>query len=106
MLITELLGILLMFGLALAIGIPLGRYMARVYAGEKTILDFFAPVERAIFRISGIHPDKEMNWKEHLVALLTINLVWFVFAFIILLVQAWLPMNPDKNPNMLPDQAF
>lgn len=102
----EILGILLMFALALAIGLPLGKYMAKVYAGEKTILDFFAPVEKFFFRISGIDPDKEMDWKEHLVALLTINLVWFVFSFIILLVQAHLFLNPDKNPNMLPDQAF
>jgi K+-transporting ATPase ATPase A chain len=102
----ELLGILVMFIASVAIAIPLGKYMAKVYAGEKTVLDFLAPVERFFFRISGIDAKQEMTWKEHLVAMLTINLVWFVFAFVILLVQAHLPINPDKNPNMLPDQAF
>ena len=55
-----------MFLVTLAIGIPLGRYMARVYAGEKTILDFLAPIERFFYRISGIDPTKEMNWKERI----------------------------------------
>src|SRR5665213_2903029 len=103
---AEILGILLQFVLIVALAIPLGKYIAKVYAGEKTWLDFFAPLEKLFFRLSGIDPNKEMNWKEHLVALLTINLVWFVFGFVMLLTQAWLPLNPDHNPNMLPDQAF
>ena len=95
-----------MFLVTLAIGIPLGRYMARVYAGEKTILDFLAPIERFFYRISGIDPTKEMNWKESMLAMLSINLVWYILCFVFLVVQQWLPLNPDKNPNMLPDQAF
>ncbi len=103
---AEIPGIVLMFVVSLLVAIPLGRYMAKVYAGEKTILDFLSPIERFFYRISGIDPAKEMTWKESMLAMLTINLVWFVFCFIILLVQQWLPLNPDKNPNMLPDQAF
>ena len=102
----EIFGVLFMFIAIVVLAYPLGRYIAKVYSGEKTWLDFFAPVERLFFRISGIDPAKEMNWKEHLVALLTINLVWFVFGFVMLLTQKWLPLNPDHNPNMLPDQAF
>jgi K+-transporting ATPase ATPase A chain len=103
---AEIIGIILMFLVTLAIGIPLGRYMARVYAGEKTILDFLAPIERFFYRISGIDPTKEMNWKESMLAMLSINLVWYILCFVFLVVQQWLPLNPDKNPNMLPDQAF
>ncbi len=47
-----------------------------------------------------------MNWKQHMVALLSINLVWLVYAFFILLFQADLPLNPDGNPNMTPDLSF
>ncbi|VTP97207.1 potassium-transporting ATPase subunit A [Sphingobacterium daejeonense] len=47
-----------------------------------------------------------MGWKEHLIALLTINLVWFVVGMLILMFQANLPLNPDGNPNMSPDLAF
>src|ERR1039457_3102805 len=98
----EIFGVLFMFIALIALAYPLGKYIAKVYAGEKTWLDFFAPIERLFFRISGIDPAKEMGWKEHLLAMLTINLVWFVFGFITLLTQKWLPLNPDNNPNMLP----
>ncbi len=103
---AEIIGTILMFIATLLIAIPLGRYIARVYAGEKTLLDFLSPIENFLYRISGIDAKKEMTWKEHLAAMLTINLVWFVFCFVILVIQQWLPLNPDKNPNMVPDQAF
>jgi len=103
---TEILGVILMFGLTVALAMPLGKYIAKVYAGEKSLLDFFTPVENFFFRISGIDAKREMNWKESLVALLTINLVWFLFAMFILMSQGWLPFNPDHNPSMSPDLAF
>lgn len=104
---TEITGILLMFGLSLAIGIPLGKYIARVYAGEKTLLDpVMNPLEKLFFRISGINAGKQMNWKQHMVAMLFINLVWFLLGMFVLMNQSWLPLNPDGNPNMSPDLAF
>jgi len=103
---TELLGVIFTYLLTLAIAIPLGRYIARVFKGEKTWLDFMAPVERFIFRFSGIDAKKEMNWKQHMYALLTINAVWLIYAFFCLLNQAHLPLNPDGNPNQTPDLAF
>jgi K+-transporting ATPase ATPase A chain len=104
---TEITGVILMFIATIALAIPLGKYIAKVYAGERTFLDpVFNPVEKFFFRISGIDPDKEMNWKQHLVALLTINLIWFLFGMLILMNQRWLPLNPDGNPSMTPDCAF
>ena len=82
---TELLGVIFTYLLTLAIAIPLGRYIARVFKGEKTWLDFMAPLERLIFKFSGIDPKREMNWKQHMYALLTVNAVWLVFAFFSLL---------------------
>ncbi|OJV55557.1 MAG: potassium-transporting ATPase subunit KdpA [Bacteroidetes bacterium 43-16] len=104
---TEILGIIVMFTATLALALPFGKYMAKVYGGEKTLLDpVFNPIEKACYKISGINIKKEMNWKEHMVALLTINLVWFLLGMLILMTQQWLPFNPDHNPNMSADLAF
>jgi K+-transporting ATPase ATPase A chain len=103
---TEISGVIFTYLLTLAIAIPLGRYIARIFKGEKTWLDFLAPVERFIFRFSGIDPKKEMNWKQHLFALLTINSVWLIYAFVCLMAQGHLPLNPDANPGQSPDTAF
>ena len=104
---TEILGIIAMFVAALVLALPFGIYIAKVYGGEKTLLDpVFNPIEKLFYKISGINPTKEMNWKEHMVAMLTINLVWFLLGMVILMTQQWLPLNPDKNPNMSADLAF
>lgn len=103
---TELTGVIFTYLLTLAIAIPLGRYMAKVFKGEKTWLDFMAPLDRLIFRFSGIDTKREMNWKQHLLALLTINSVWLIYAFVCLMAQGHLPLNPDANPGQSPDTAF
>ncbi len=104
---TEIFGIIVVFLGTLALALPLGKYIAKVYGGEKTLLDpLFNPIEKVCYKISGINPAKEMNWKEHMVAMLTINLVWFLLGMLLLMTQQWLPLNPDSNPNMSPDLAF
>jgi len=104
---TEILGIIAMFAITLVIGIFLGKYIANVYGYKKTFLDpVFEPIEKLIYKISGINPNRQMNWKQNMYAMLAINLVWFIIGFLLLLNQAWLPLNPDGNPNMSPDLAF
>lgn len=104
---TEILGIIAMFAITLVIGIFLGKYIANVYGYKKTFLDpVFSPFEKIIYKIAGINPNRQMNWKQNMYAMLTINLVWFIIGFILLMTQAWLPLNPDGNPNMAPDLAF
>lgn len=104
---TEIIGIIAMFVLTLILAIPLGRYIAKVYLGQKTFLDpVFVPIETLFYKVSGIDAKKEMNWKQHMVALLAINVVWFALGMVVLLCQGWLPLNPDNNPNMTPDLAF
>ncbi len=103
---TELSGAVAMFTVTILLAIPLGRYIAKVFNGESTWLNFMAPLERLIFKLSGINADKEMNWKQHLKALLTINSLWLFYAFFCLLFQSHLPLNPDGNPNQTPDLAF
>lgn len=103
---TELLGVGATFLLTVLLAFPLGRYIAKVFKGERTITDFMNPIERFIYRICGIDPNKKMNWKEFLKAMLTINLLWFVYAFFMFIFQAKLPLNPDGNPGMTPDLSF
>lgn len=103
---TELTGIVFMYVVTILLAIPLGKYIAKVFNGEKTWLNFMAPLERLILKLSGINSEKEMNWKQHLKAMLTINVIWLFYAFFCLLFQSHLPLNPDGNPNQSPDLAF
>jgi potassium-transporting ATPase potassium-binding subunit len=102
----EITGVLLMFLLTVLLAYPLGKYIAKVFNGEKTITDFMNPVERFFFKICGINPKEGMNWKQYLKAMLTINMLWLVYAFVLLLFQDKLPLNPDGNPGQTPDLAF
>lgn len=104
---TEILGIIVMFVLSVALAIPLGKYIAKVYGGKKTFLDpIFNPIDKLLYKSGGINPLTEMTWKQHLVALLTINFVWFLLGMLILMTQGILPLNPDRNPSMSPELAF
>jgi K+-transporting ATPase ATPase A chain len=104
---TELAGIVLMFILTIILAIPLGKYIGKIYEGEKTWSDaIFNPLDKLFYKLGGINPTKEMTWKQHLLVLLTINLVWFLFSMLILMTQGSLPFNPDGNPSMSADLAF
>ena len=103
---TEFLGVIITYGLTLLLALPLGKYIAKVFRGEKTWSDFMGPLERLFFKVSGINPREEMNWKQQMKTMLTINLVWFVYAFFVLIFQDKLPMNPDGNTGQTPDLAF
>jgi len=104
---TEIIGIVTMFLLTLLLAIPLGKYMGKVYQGEKTWLDpILGPLDKLFFTVGGVKPDREMTWQQHLAALLTINLVWFLFSMLVLMTMGSLPLNPDGNPSMNADLAF
>jgi K+-transporting ATPase ATPase A chain len=78
----------------------LGKFMARVYADQKHILSFLKPLEQEIYRISGIEAHQEMNWKQYTAALLALNVIGFLFLYLLLVTQKWLPLNPAKVDNM------
>ncbi len=104
---TEIFGISAMFALTTVLSLPLGRYIAKVYAGDKTLLDaFMNPVDKLLYKFSGINIRTEMNWKQHMIALLTINMMWFLLGMFILMNQGGLPLNPDANTDQSPDLAF
>jgi K+-transporting ATPase ATPase A chain len=78
---------------------PLGRYMTRVYQGERTLLSFiFAPVENLLYRAAGLDPQAEMNWKQYAMAMLIFNGLGLLVLLAILMLQGWLPLNPEKFP--------
>ena len=103
---NEIFGVILIYVVTVALAVPLGIYIAKVFRGEKTFLGFLAPAERFIFRICGIKENEPMNWKQFLKAMLTVNMLWFVYAFAMLLFQDKLPLNPDGNPAQSADLAF
>jgi len=103
---SEISGTILTFLLTLLLAYPLGKYIAKVFKGEKTLTNFMHPVEKFFFRVSGINPNESMNWKQFLKAMLTINLLWLVYAFFLLIFQDKLPLNPDGNPAQTPNLAF
>jgi K+-transporting ATPase ATPase A chain len=104
---TEIFGVVAMFVLMILLSIPLGRYIGKIYEGEHTWTDrFLNPLDKLFFKLGGIRPEKEMTWKQNLLALLTINLIWFIFSMLVMMNMSWLPLNPDQNPSMSADLAF
>lgn len=96
-----------MYALAVLLAIPLGRYIGKIFSNQPTWLDtVLNPVDKLFYKLSGINPAREMNWKQHLVALLTINLSWFLLGMLVLMNMGWLPLNPDGNPSMDATLAF
>src|ERR1035437_15625 len=91
---------ILIFILSLLLALPAGAYMNKVYKGRNNFLDFLRPFENFIFKICRVDPLKEMNWKQYLIAMAVINVVWLVFGFVILIFQEILFLNPAGNPSM------
>ena len=86
---------------------PLGWYMARVYSQQPCGLDWLiGPIESAIYRISGIQRDQEMNWRTYAFAMLVFNGLGAVAVFLMQIGQAYLPLNPQHLPAVAPDLAF
>lgn len=83
--------------------IPLGRYMALVFQNKIT---FLKPVEDALYKISGINPVEEMDWKQYAISMVLFNLLGIVVLFIILIIQGFLPLNPEGFTGMRWDTAL
>lgn len=98
--LTDSFGFVLIFLFTLLLAIPLGAYMKRVYNGERSLLDFFAQFEKRVLKICGADSQKAMDWKQYLAALLTVQTVWVVPAFIVLMMQGKFILNPAHVPGM------
>jgi K+-transporting ATPase ATPase A chain len=103
-----LINVILPFGLLFALVKPLGRYMARVYTGQKpTWLEKkIGFCEQWVYRLCGISPQKEMGWRGYTLAILAFSAVCFIFLFVIFTSQGFLPLNPRNVTGLPADQAF
>ena len=99
---------LFLYVICLAIATPfLGRFMAKVFQGEKNLLSpILSPMERGIYKVSGVDETKEMNWKHYTWALLIFNTLGFLAVFFLQIFQKSLPLNPEGLINVAPDLAF
>ena len=103
----DTVAILFTIGVTIASSVPLGRYMARVFQGEPTILDpLLGPLERLILRLTGVDPAEGQDWKGYGRSLLLSNVVMWLATFAVVSLQHNLPLNPDRIGNMEPTLAF
>ncbi len=101
------LQILFFLGIILLVTKPLGAFMARVFNGERTRFDpALRPLERLLYRLTGVDPTREMRWTEYAAALLLFSAVSMLILYLLQRVQGWLPFNPQQLANIAPDSAF
>jgi K+-transporting ATPase ATPase A chain len=104
---TEYAAIAFTILLTIATSLALGRYMYKVFAGRRTLLDpLLGPVERLVLRLSGVDAARQQDWKRYSVSLLISNVFMFLATFAIVSLQRFLPFNPDGIANMEPTLAF
>ncbi|MFZ3131906.1 MAG: potassium-transporting ATPase subunit KdpA [Desulfosporosinus sp.] len=104
---NDFIQMLVYFIILIALAIPLGLYMAKVYQGEKTFMDrVMGPLEKLIYRFCMIDAHKEMNWWEYALSLLAFTFFGIVSLFLLLLVQGHLPLNPQGFGGLKWDLAW
>lgn len=95
------------FGTLLLLTKPLGAYMAKVYQGERIFLDpILGPVERFLYRLSGIDSRSEMTWKTYAVAMLIFNILGLIVVYLLQRLQGILPLNPQGLGAVSPDSSW
>jgi K+-transporting ATPase ATPase A chain len=87
---------------------PLGSYMAMVFDsdGQNRVTRIGAPIERVLYRLCGIAPDEEMTWTRYAWAMLIFNVAGLLVVYVLMRLQYWLPLNPQKMDNVPPDLAM
>src|SRR5690242_13335559 len=93
--IIGIVQLLVFFGLVLLFTRPMGAYMARVFAGERTFLSpVLGPMERLFYKLFGVREDEDMPWTVYALALLMFSLVGMLLTYALLRLQGVLPLNP------------
>jgi K+-transporting ATPase ATPase A chain len=101
------LQILLFFFCVVVVTKPLGIYMTKVFARERTWLDpVVRPVEKLIYKLTAVNEEHEMRWTEYTIAMLLFSAVSMLVLYVIMRVQHSLPWNPQGFANVAPDLAF
>jgi K+-transporting ATPase ATPase A chain len=93
--------------IVIALTRPLGGYLVRVAAGERTLLSpVLGPVERGLYRLGGIDPNAEQSWFGYAIGMLVFKVAGFLLLYAILRLQTVLPLNPAGQGTISPDLAF
>lgn len=104
---TGLVQIVVFAGLIVLLARPVGGYLARVYAGERTLLSpVLAPLETGFYALAGVRPDRDMGWKSYALAVLVFSAASTALLYAILRFQHLLPLNPQGFGGLAPDLAF
>jgi K+-transporting ATPase ATPase A chain len=108
---TDMIAVVLTIGFTIATSVPLGRYMARIFTGQRTILDpVFGPIERFVLNVLGVNSAEaaaeQQNWKRYAMSLLLSNVIMWLATFAIVSFQGRLPLNPDGIASMEPTLSF
>src|SRR5580765_1434705 len=91
------LQILVFLGLVFAVTKPMGVFMARVFNREKTFMDVaLRPIERLLYRVTGVDEEHEMRWTEYAIAMLLFSVVSMIVLYFIQRLQGFLPFNPQR----------
>src|SRR5512147_1446354 len=91
------LQILFYFFVVLLVTKPMGVFMTRVFSRERTFMDpVLRPVERLIYRLTGVDEEREMRWTEYSIAMLLFSGVSMLVLYLLERTQQWLPFNPQK----------
>jgi potassium-transporting ATPase potassium-binding subunit len=99
--------IALVLALVLGCAIPLSKFIADVYAGERTFLSpVIGPVERGFYRLAGVDPEREQDWFAYTIAMLVFSIAGFLSLYAIQRLQNFLPLNPRGFDAVPPDLAF
>lgn len=86
---------------------PLGTFMARVYEGRSCGLDLaLGWFERLCYRLAGVRPDQEQNWRQYALGLFLFNMLGLVVVYLLQRIQHLLPLNPQGFPAISPDSSF
>jgi len=104
---VQVLAVVLIIGVALVLAKLIAPYLVAVYNRKPTRLDkIFNPIENFIYKIIGVDTEQTMSWKQYFFAALLVNVVMIIIAFLMMVFQGSLPLNPMHFPDIHPDLAF
>src|SRR5215831_18530983 len=108
--------ILFFFAIILAVTKPLGIFMYKIFEGQRTFLHpILRPVERLIYRLSGIREEEEQSWVRYSASMISLSIFSFLFVYLLQRLQGYLPLNPmhfstpqaaQSATPMTPDLAY
>ncbi len=103
----QILVYIFVIGAGLGLAMPYGRFMARVFGGERNFLTpVVRPVEKWVYRVCGIDESSEMSLKTYIITLLVFEVLGAVLVFAVMMLQGVLPLNPEAHPALRWDRSL